>query len=474
VAREDFAGLAFRDELALLHPDLVEAWDTPAWAEILERSLLGTVGLFSLVEHGLDRHGEAIVIFAEAVRAGRRGRRQPRETPALVQAPGLAFLPAVERFVGLARLESLRVTRAQALFRGPRQRLLEQLGPRQAQLVDPDRFVDAVVQVAARTGLVDVDDRQQVRVQPGAAARLRADPAERLQEALELLVGDALQAHRTPLAFEQLVGLVGRLGAGRWTPVAQLHRHLRSTLAALRLPRRTMLPGGVTGEGVEDTPEGVFRAFLQPFHLLGLLEVGRDRDGAGITHLRLAPVGDGFLRAGGKLPELGPGVHPVVVNPDFEVLVFPEPEADTSVLVAELETFADVEGGDEVIRLRLSEEAMRRAVAAGRSAADCLGLLRRRARAELPVSLGRNLETWASTVQFVSLSEVVLLRTSGSEAVERILMLQAAGKVQGIEQLGERVLAVPREALHGPRGAAMLDQLREAGVLVTGDLEPGP
>jgi hypothetical protein len=150
--------------------------------------------------------------------------------------------------------------------------------------------------------------------------------------------------------------------------------------------------------------------------MFGLLDVAEAEGKPAL--LRLTTLGAKAL--GLPVPDDKPDAgSPLIVNPDFEIILFPE--GDTYDLVTELDRFAERISSDSVIRYRLTETSIEKAVAEGLEPSRILRTLSERSRVEVPQNVIYSIGQWAEKVKFVTQSTVSLVRGRNKEVVDRIL-----------------------------------------------------
>ena len=171
--------------------------------------------------------------------------------------------------------------------------------------------------------------------------------------------------------------------------------------------------------------------------LLGVVDVGL---AAGtIQSLRLSDLGQRFF--GLKDWEEGDSLgRPALINPDFEVLVFPEmPLEDEANLV--LSRFADRLGSDRVKRYRLTRESVKRGICSGFTAEQLLCSLKEYSRNEMPHNVEFSLKEWAQGVEILHRERSTLFRGESLEAVDRLAEVFERQSI-AFERLNDKVVAV--------------------------------
>lgn len=151
--------------------------------------------------------------------------------------------------------------------------------------------------------------------------------------------------------------------------------------------------------------EGRFirEVFAGSLHALGLVDTAETPDGKVL--LRLNDVGH-WLLAGGPAPDLAlPPGNALVVQPNFDIVVFPEGQ-DVSLLWPLLQA-CEVISRDVTLTLRLTTGSINRASEQDISAQTVLSLLERHARSPVPDNVRRAMEDWEHRHQQVAVSTSV-------------------------------------------------------------------
>ena len=150
-------------------------------------------------------------------------------------------------------------------------------------------------------------------------------------------------------------------------------------------------------------------------------------------------------------------VQPLVVNPDFEVLLFPE--GDVNEVAHTLSRFAARTKSEEVSHYRIGREAVERAVVKGMDADEILDFLESYARVPVPQNVAYSIREWAARVSFAYQQEGVVLTTSDPEALDRILALDVVKRLV-IRRLGPQAVIL-RSRISDYK---VLETLRDVGV----------
>jgi len=149
--------------------------------------------------------------------------------------------------------------------------------------------------------------------------------------------------------------------------------------------------------------------------LFGMVDVG-EHEGKPAA-MRLTSLG---AKALGLEVQEGEGVTaPLVVNPDFEIILFPDGASYD--LITEVDRFAERLASDSAYRYRLTAVSIEKAVAEGLEASAILKTLSEHCRVEVPQNVIYSIGQWAEKVKFVRQTVVSLVRGRNKEVIDRIL-----------------------------------------------------
>ena len=123
---------------------------------------------------------------------------------------------------------------------------------------------------------------------------------------------------------------------------------------------------------------------------LGLVDIGL-RDGRPVA-LRLSQLGADLLEAE-SAAKAGGTRSTVLVNPDFEILMFPGDDVHEAVHA--FDRFAKRQKSDHVHQFKLDQVTLRAGLAEGLTLEDIVRELNDRARAPIPQNVLYSLEEWA-------------------------------------------------------------------------------
>jgi hypothetical protein len=153
--------------------------------------------------------------------------------------------------------------------------------------------------------------------------------------------------------------------------------------------------------------------------MFGMLDVG-EQDGKPVA-MRLTSLGAKAL--GLEIAEGEGSAAPLIVNPDFEIILFPD--GSSYDLITELDRFAERMASDSAYRYRLTAASIEKAVAEGLEPSAILKTLSEHCRVEVPQNVIYSIGQWAGKVKFVRQTVVNLVRGRNKEVIDRILHNEA-------------------------------------------------
>lgn len=464
IPRADFDASASADELP----------DRQRLRGLLEEAGIGTVSSLNLDDYGIDLDGAHVVVHGEIVERVLDARREQGE-PAheRVAAARVDLLTDLQQFLNLVATTSLRVTQGRTIYRAAQHRVLDALIFCEDALMDRRRIFGMVYDLAFQLELVEVTDDSRLRL---TRRGLRWDAVS---------LGEKVRA-----VYDKF--LEERLPEGRDFHVRRLRRALAAALLEAPAERLIAVDDvpfrvrnhylGTLEEGVKELYRNRFQYTYSPptespaeiarrlvgymlarLYPLGLVDVALEQDEA--VAVRLSELGRRML-SGEPLDDVaegserGDGGGPsrsIIVNPDFEVLLFPD--ADVNAIAHELGRFAVRTKSEEVAHYRIGRAEIERAVVKGLGADEILAFLERHGRVPVPQNVAYSIRSWAERVGFAEQQPVVLFETSTEDAMERALGLPAVARLV-TKRVSPTAVAL-RSAVEDWR---VIEKLRKLGV----------
>ena len=147
----------------------------------------------------------------------------------------------------------------------------------------------------------------------------------------------------------------------------------------------------------------------------------------------------------------------MVVQPDFSVIVMGLNPAS----VAELTPFCErmtKSGGQGATVLKITREAVVKAVSVGMTPADMVARLARHANNDLPPNVLRAIKEWSNWVRHVTTSKITVLRCGDLSTADRVMSVLR----RCAERISDTIVAIDHQKLT----ASEREKLRDQGILV--------
>ncbi|MHC5012055.1 MAG: helicase-associated domain-containing protein [Planctomycetota bacterium] len=442
-------------------------WDRDVWRTQLEESGIGTLGRLQLKPYGIACDDEALAIFDEVLERFFRDKDEREPKDAELLRSGGDLVADLCAFLEHVRRHPVKVGRNGEVHKTGRRRIQEAFVFRESVLAGPSEIWSEVVNASQHLDLAGTDAEGFLELRPGAE-RFLAQPLEgKVQDLYRMALEQAGDRGRSlhqremrTVVSECLREEPERWWSGRALAAVARHRYL-ATLDRRGIRERhrdRAFSSWFTGrETPRDLMYALQRHWFPRLFVLGILNVAL-RDDRPIAW-KLSPLGArvlGAARAG-----LDTGLRPILVNPDFEVLVLPE--GDVSDVVHTLDGYAQRVKSEDVVHFRLTRGAIEAAVGAGRPVETFLEFLEARSRGGLPQNVAFTIRRWAEHVTFAQLERGVVLRVGDEAALDRILAVPGMAKL-----LARRI--GPMEALlrEEPKDRRLLATLQESGIHLQG------
>ncbi len=463
IALEDQAGILPLERFPSLGLD-IEAVDSPAWRAALEEALLGTFGHLSLLDLGIGDDHDCLVVFQELVAAHAAACSVERPQLDHVYATGIDFLTDLIAAVDFIRADPAKLTAAGRFFKGARNQLLPQCALRTSFFMDEDSLLAFKLAVARALGLAE--SREDGRVHAIAAAtdweRQPLIPqARELLDGLIALAADANSSRPFRAIARAAREVIKDSPPGLWLPTNAFFARVLSRYLL------ELLDSGTAQEPERPTPDespwqpprspstigaiaaAVREPLLQALNCAGVLDIGRRGEHSFVAPSPLAPcvLGDAPLAA--------PGGPLLLVNPDAEVILFPE-EGHLA-LLHRLTAFCERAKSQVTLHLRITQESIERAVLRGLGADEIIATLRDNSRAPLPQNIEYSIRHWAAGVHPAEILTLHVLELPSPEALDAAVHLPQLAPLV-VRRLSPTAVALSTADL-GPEAEAALRQL---------------
>lgn len=423
------------------------------YRQVLEEASLGTVGELDLERFGIRQRGPVLVLFNEVVLAWLRheARARPAE-PAAVASLGVDFVSDFGRFASFIGDQTVRFTVRGQIFKSTGRRIAESLLPNPGREFRRREILDLLYRFALDWRFIDRTGERAFQLTEAGKEFLRLPLQEKQRRMLDWLIEDRelpgdlahqLRLRRTALRY------LKRLEPEVWYDAMFLpfvaRNHYLATLEADSGGGESASFPVRSSADLRSLAWNLFTWIRKHLYLLGVVDMGYDEAGRAVA-IRLTALGAELL---GMIPgrELEGAGH-VVVNPDFEVVLFPEERSHT--LVYLLDRFCQREMTDSLYHYRITPASLHRALSEGMGLDEVLDLLHRLSRTPLPQNVLYSLESWARSEGMVTYHPDGRLVCDSPEVLDKLQLHPELGRV-GLEREGPGILRlgapVPREDL---------------------------
>jgi hypothetical protein len=401
VALQKHGGIASQDEL-VRDADSGEVPDLAFAGKCLEEAMLGTTAALDLARIGIQPIERAVVVFHEVALHAikKRGElHRPHVGEELVCRGD--FASNVSRFLRELQQSKVLFTADGDLFKASAKRIAGTLLPVPGGFLSADAALEAIFRFCLHRRLIDRRGERSLRPTPAGSEFDRAALAEQTRMLLGHFVEDRTLPgepyHHTRMR-RVLLRLLRRAEPMVWQDVAVLPFLARNAyLAQLETaPTEEFFAarfhgGGYTpSESLQQMCWNLLVWVKKRLFPVGIVDVGMHQ--GRVTALRLSRLGADLLEAepAGKV---GGTRSTVIVQPDFEVLVFPGD--DVHDVVHLFDRFACRTKSDHVHQFRIDEASVRTGIGDGLTGAQILQELTDRARVPIPQNVLYSLEEWS-------------------------------------------------------------------------------
>ncbi len=452
------------------------AIDRDEWRDALEAVGAGTTGVLSLKAYGVDTEEQAIVLDQGEVYRARMARAAASEDAEGTEANdreislGADLIIDLERLPELLKREKTYLTRDGRIYKKVDEKLRSSFVLAQhSELIDGS-LIQHLFSVAQRLRWFEVDGQNVTIDALRVKAWRRLALGKKVDRIFEVYCreerGRQWSFHQDRLRELFLEELRDRGDCG-WLLVrpfldAVVARYLneldatgvRATYDRLRKDdvghRRLVV-------SLPDLHRQLSYWVLHRVALLGVIDIGY-RGGVFAT-MRLSRLGRNFVGADGP-SRVGSGPL-MLLNPDFEILIYPEAPEEWSWRVSQ---FADRLDSDYIKRYRITRESVKRAIVAGAKRLEIVDFLEQSAFGTIPSNVKFALREWMDGVEFVRRQKALLLRAQSEESGDRLAEFLERKEIP-FERLNSTVLSV--RGIKNERACrGYQDELRDWGLIL--------
>lgn len=434
--------------------------------QLLERHDLGTFETRSLTNHGLRIGDGWLVIFGEIAEEELRAIAPPGDEAEAEMQRAPDFLADVAGLVRDIELTPLKRKKSGEIMKNSIKRLSSHVLSPGRRGADPDDDILLILEFLETADLLKFGTDGQARPTPKWRPWEKKGPVARLKDALNFAV-HVKSPEMSPFHAQSLRrGLLRELktlGTDRWVDVSHVailarNRYLREAVRGEHARQyqefhkqapfpRLVAPGMMLRSLAHWTVDHLVR--------LGMLDVAVREGAARPWAVRLTPLAAAVL---GLRPESSvEGESGLFVNPDHEIVVFPE--SATYDLLQKVSRFATRVKADFSVHYRLTRESVQSGVAGGMNPDAILKLLTENSRYPVPQNVEYSIREWAKSVQRITTRRAFLLETSTRHAADAVAAIPELGPV-----IARRLSPTIIELNEDPTQAGIVKVLRDHGI----------
>jgi Helicase conserved C-terminal domain len=368
----------------------------------LEEAMLGTAGPLALARFGIQPAEEALIIFHEVALAElrRHGAAHPPQVAETLSCGG-NLATNVGRFLRELQQSKVQFTADGELFKASQKRIASLLLPVPGGFLPAETQLELLYRFCLQRRLIDRRGERGLRPTPAGMEFDRSPLADQikllLQHVLEdrTLPGEAFHQVRLRRVFLRMLRRAEPMHWQELTILPFLARNaylaqLDGAQAEEFFAARFQGGGYTPTETLQQMAWNLVLWVKRRLFPLGIVDIGM-KAGRPVG-LRLSQFGAGLLDAdpAGKVAGTR---STVIVNPDFEVLLFPGDDVHEAVHA--IDRFSRRLKSDHVHQFKLDEASVRAGIAEGLTCEQILHELTDRARVPVPQNVLYSLEEWA-------------------------------------------------------------------------------
>jgi hypothetical protein len=393
-------GIASWDEV-LREVEFAEPPDRALVGKCLEEAMLGAVEDLDLARIGIQPIQQAVVVFHEVALHALKKRGEglvPQVDEEL--ACQADYVTNVGRFLRELQQTKVLFTSDGDLFKASQKRIAATLLPVPGGFLGAEPLLETIFRFCLQRRLLDRRGERGLRPTPAGHDFERAPLAEQLKTLVAHFVEDRTlhgEAYHHTRLRRVFLRLLRRAEPMAWQDVSILPFLARNAYLAQLEAAPTeeffaarFLGGGYTpGESLQQMAWNLLVWVKKRLFPLGVVDLGLHQ--GRVTAMRLSRLGAELLDAE-PAAKAGGTRSMVIVQPDFEVLVFPGD--DVHEVVHLFDRFAHRTKSDHVHQFRIDEASVRAGVADGLTAGQILQEIADRAKAPIPQNVRYSLEEW--------------------------------------------------------------------------------
>ncbi|MDP7061538.1 MAG: helicase-associated domain-containing protein [Planctomycetota bacterium] len=433
-----------------------------AVAKELEKVSLGTVQELNLESSGIRQNGRVLTLFHEVVLAILRRRANDVDPDSeSIASIGVDFVSNFSRFASFVEGDTVRFTVRGTIYKSTGKRIAEELLPNPGREFRRFEILELEYRFALGCHFIDSTGERSFRLTPSGQEFLSMSLLEKQRLMLDWLIEDRelpgdlahqLRLRRTTLRY------IKRMEPGVWNdamflPFVVRNHHLAAITSQEEMPSENSSFPVRSSADLQSLSWNLFIWIRKYLYLLGIIDMAYDSTGRAVA-IRLTRVGAELLD---MIPgrEIEGSGH-VVVNPDFEVVLFPDSRSHE--LIYQLDRFCDREFTDSLYHYRVTPASLHRGLSEGVTLDEMLGLLESRSRTPLPQNVNYSLESWARKDGLIEIDAKFRLQCELTEVLDRISLHPGIRKL-GCERVDDHTIQLGTE----PDFEQLLSWVRDYG-----------
>ncbi|MFT7464577.1 MAG: hypothetical protein ACI9EF_002933 [Pseudohongiellaceae bacterium] len=466
IVGQQYGGTVSKATLMRGHKGLPD-WNRKELQELLELNLLGTVRHVSLGEFGIHQFDEAVVLFAEVVDPLRQLLQgEPPEIDEL-HTLGVNLISDISAFLSFVEHNPIKLTLSGKVYRTAVRKLEDDFIIAGTSGFTGDWLFQYLFDFCMSQAMMTRGEERSVSLTIKGRSWDRTPLDTKLSRLLKFSCANwtsQVEPFHGEALLTQYLDCLRELVPGQWVdinaPAFDARNRYLAELDHLGVRDRFQSRYQFAQQSGMRDPHRLALALTtwsrERLFLFGLIDLG-ELEGKQVS-LRLTPLGAKAL--GIEVPADSPVQSaPLVVNPDFEVILFPNDE--TYDLITALDRFAERISSDSAYRYKLTEASIEKAVAEGLESATILRTLSEHSRVEVPQNVIYSIGQWAAKVKFVQRSLVTLVRGRTKEVIDRILHHEIL-RVLVIERLSPTAIILSSDL----QAAEFEEQLLSLGIFL--------
>ena len=384
--------------------DIKTPLDLDFMGKSLEESMLGTTANLDLARVGIQPYEHGVVVFHEvALWAIRKRGEEHRPMVDQEFASSSDLASNVCRFLRELQQSKVLFTAEGELFKASAKRIAGTLLPIPGDHLAPDAMLELIYRFCLQRRLIDRRGERSLGPNASAAQFERAS----LSDQIKLLLSHFVEERSLPGEHfhhsrmrRVLLRLLRRAEPMLWQDAAVLPflsrnaylSQLDTSAAEAFFAARFQGGAYIPSESLQQMSWNLLVWIKKRLFPLGLVDIGMH--GGRVTALRLSRLGAELLDAE-PATKVGGTRSSLIVQPDFEILVFPGD--DVHEVLHLFDRFATRTKSDHVYQFTIDRQSIEAGLADGLGSAQIVQELTDRARVPIPQNVLYSLEDWSHT-----------------------------------------------------------------------------